>query len=200
MNAKLVKTLISTVTAAFLAAGCAQPEKPSATAIPVGSSLPAAVAALEGTSVVQEVNKRTREVTLRRQDGSVMSVVVGPEVRNFNQIKVGDIVEAKAIELLAIAVGPAATQVRERRETTGRGDTRSALGEKPAATTQRTVEIVATVQAVDRKARTVTVKGAVQTVTLKVGEDVDLSSIKVGDNVYVVYIESYSISVRSPGK
>jgi hypothetical protein len=200
MNAKLVKTLISTVTAAFLAAGCAQPEKPSATAIPVGSSLPAAVAALEGTSVVQEVNKRTREVTLRRQDGSVMSVVVGPEVRNFNQIKVGDIVEAKAIELLAIAVGPAATQVRERRETTGRGDTRSALGEKPAATTQRTVEIVATVQTVDRKARTVTVKGAVQTVTLKVGEDVDLSSIKVGDNVYVVYIESYSISVRSPGK
>lgn len=200
MNAKLVKTLISTVTAAFLAAGCAQPEKPSATAIPVGSSLPAAVAALEGTSVVQEVNKRTREVTLRRQDGSVMSVVVGPEVRNFNQIKVGDIVEAKAIELLAIAVGPAATQVRERRETTGRGDTRSALGEKPAATTQRTVEIVATVQAVDRKARTVTVKGAVQTVTLKVGEDVDLSSIKVGDNVYVVYIESYSISVQSPGK
>jgi hypothetical protein len=200
MNAKLVKTLISTVTAAFLAAGCAQPEKPSATAIPVGSSLPAAVAALEGTSVVQEVNKRTREVTLRRQDGSVMSVVVGPEVRNFNQIKVGDIVEAKAIELLAIAVGPAATQVRERRETTGRGDTRSALGEKPAATTQRTVEIVATVQTVDRKARTVTVKGAVQTVTLKVGEDVDLSSLKVGDNVYVVYIESYSISVRSPGK
>ena len=200
MNAKLVKTLISTVAAAFLAAGCAQPEKPSATAIPVGSSIPAAVAALEGTSVVQEVNKRTREVTLRRQDGSVMSVVVGPEVRNFNQIKVGDIVEAKAIELLAIAVGPAATQVRERRETTGRGDTRSALGEKPAATTQRTVEIVATVQAVDRKARTVTVKGAVQTVTLKVGEDVDLSSIKVGDNVYVVYIESYSISVRSPAK
>jgi Cu/Ag efflux protein CusF len=200
MNAKLVKTLISTVTAAFLAAGCAQPEKPSATAIPVGSSIPAAVAALEGTSVVQKINKKTREVTLKRQDGSVMSVVVGPEVRNFNQIKVGDIVEAKAIELLAIAVGPAATQVRERRETTGRGDTRSALGEKPAATTRRTVEIVATVQHVDPQARTVVVKGAVQTVALKVGEDVDLSSIKVGDNVYVVYIESYSISVRSPGK
>lgn len=200
MNAKLVKTLISTVTAAFLAAGCAQPEKPSATAIPVGSSIPAAVAALEGTSVVQKINRKTREVTLRRQDGSVMSVVVGPEVRNFDQIKVGDIVEAKTIELLAVAIEPATTQVRERRETTGRGDTRSALGEKPAATTQRTVEIVATVQEIDRKARIVTVKGAVQTVVFKVGEGIDLSSIKVGDNIYAVYIETYSISVRSPGK
>jgi len=112
--------------------------------------------------VVQKINKKTREVTLRRQDGSVMSVVVGPEVRNFDQIKVGDIVEAKTIELLAVAIEPATTQVRERRETTGRGDTRSALGEKPAATTQRTVEIVATVQEIDRKARIVTVKGAVR--------------------------------------
>jgi len=129
-----------------------------------------------------------------------MSVVVGPEVRNFDQIKVGDIVEAKTIELLAVAIEPATTQVRERRETTGRGDTRSALGEKPAATTQRTVEIVATVQEIDRKARIVTVKGAVQTVVFKVGEGVDLSSVKVGDNIYAVYIESYSVSVRSPGK
>lgn len=200
MSAKLSKTLSVTVMTALLAAGCAQPERPSPDAIPVGSSVPAAVAALEGTSVVQKINRNTREVTLKRQDGSVMSVVVGPEVRNFNQIRVGDIVEAKTIELLAIAVEPATTQVRQRREMSGVGDTRSAPGEKPAATTNRTVEIVATVQAVDPVARTVVVKGAVQTVTLKVGPGVDLSSIRKGDNVFVVYIESYSIQVRAPRK
>jgi Cu/Ag efflux protein CusF len=44
------------------------------------------------------------------------------------------------------------------------------------------------------------VRGAVQTVTLKVAEDVDLSQIKPGDNVRAVYIETVSIRVRSPGK
>jgi Cu/Ag efflux protein CusF len=200
MHAKQWKTLTSTLAVALLVAACAQPEKPSATAIPVGSSLSQAVAALEGTSVVQKVNKQTREVTLKREDGSVMSVVAGPEVRNFDQIKVGDIVEAQTIELLAIAIEPATTQVRERREATVYGDTSSTPGAKPAATTRRTVEIIATVQHVDRKARVVVVEGAVQTVALKIGEGVDLSAIKVGDNVYVVYIESYSISVSAPPK
>lgn len=198
MNAKLVKTLISTVTAAFLAAGCAQPEKPSATAIPVGSSIPAAVAALEGTSVVQKINRKTREVTLKRQDGSVMSVVVGPEVRNFNQIKVGDIVETEVIEALAVVLEPAHTQVRERRESvTG---SRAALGEKPGMKTTRTVEITAQVVAIDAKKREVTVRGAVQTVVLEAGEGIDLSPIKVGDIVRAVYIESLSIQVRSPSR
>lgn len=200
MYAKQWKTLTATLAVALLVAACAQPEKPSSTAITVGSSVPEAVAALEGTSVVQKVNKKTREVTLKRQDGSVMSVVAGPEVRNFDQIKVGDIVEAKTVELIAIAIEPATTQVRERREATAYGDTSSTPGAKPAATTRRTVEIIATVQHVDRKARTVVVEGPVQRVALKIGEGIDLSAIKAGDNVYVVYIESYSIRVSSPPK
>jgi len=77
---------------------------------------------------------------------------------------------------------------------------RAKLGEKPGASTTRTVDIVATVQSVDPKARLITVRGALQTVTLKVAEDVDLSQIKPGDNVRAVYIETVSIRVRSPGK
>lgn len=66
--------------------------------------------------------------------------------------------------------------------------------------TTHTVEIVATVEAVDPKAREVTVRGALQTVVLEVAEGVDLSRIKVGDNVRAVYVESISIQVKAPGK
>jgi hypothetical protein len=54
--------------------------------------------------------------------------------------------------------------------------------------------------AINAKKREVTVRGALQTVVLKAGEGVDLSPIKVGDNVRAVYIESLSIQVRSPGR
>ena len=97
-----------------------------------------------------------------------------------------------------MALEPAATQVRERRDEYS--GYRAQPGEKPGMKTTHTVEIVATVEAVDPKAREVTVRGALKTVVLEVAEGVDLSRIKVGDNVRAVYIESISIHVKAPGK
>jgi hypothetical protein len=136
-------------------------------------------------------------VTLRRFDGSLLTVVAGEEVRNFDQIRVGDVVEAEIIEALAVVVEPTSTKVRERRDEVS--TTRARPGERPGAKTTRTVEIVATVQDIDRASRWVTVRGALQTVQLKVDESVDLSRIKRGDNVRAVYIETVSIRVR-PGR
>jgi Cu/Ag efflux protein CusF len=192
-------TLAVALSTAFLAA-CAEPERPTPPA-PTASAVasgPAMAASIQGSATVERIDRPTREVTLRRHDGSLVTVVAGQEVRNFDQIKVGDIVEAEIIEALAVEVEPASTQVRERRETLS--GQRAKPGEKPGASTTRTVEIVATVQSVDPKGRLVTVRGALQTVTLKVAEGVDLSRIKAGDNVRAVYIETISIRVRSPGK
>jgi len=195
----VLKTLTLSLTAAFVLAACAQPEKADSTAtVSTVSSGPAMAAVIQGTATVEKINRSTREVTLRRQDGSQVAIVAGQEVRNFDQIRVGDIVETEVIEAVAVVVEPAFTQVRERRDEIS--GYRALPGEKPGAKTTRTVEVVATVQAIDRATRMVTVRGALQSVTLKVANDVDLSKIKVGDNVRAVYIESISIQVRSPGR
>ena len=195
----VLKTLTLSLTAAFVLAACAQPEKADSTAtVSTVSSGPAMAAVIQGTATVEKINRSTREVTLRRQDGSQVAIVAGQEVRNFDQIRVGDIVETEVIEAVAVVVEPAFTQVRERRDEIS--GYRALPGEKPGAKTTRTVEVVATVQAIDRTTRMVTVRGALQSVTLKVANDVDLSKIKVGDNVRAVYIESISIQVRSPGR
>lgn len=198
----VLKTLTFSLSAALLVAACAEPERPappaaSAAAMvsPTGSAL---ATSIHGSAVVEKIDRGTREVTLRRQDGSQVAIVAGQEVRNFDQIRVGDIVETEIIDALAVVVEPAHTQVRERREAVS--GQRALPGERPGAKTTRTVEIVATVQNIDPVAREVTVKGALQTVTLKVADDVDLSKIKRGDNVRAVYIESVSIQVRAPGK
>ena len=54
--------------------------------------------------------------------------------------------------------------------------------------------------AVDPQARTVTLKGALRTVTLPVADDIDIAKVKVGDQVDAVYQESLAISVQpAPG-
>lgn len=164
------------------------------------ANLPAAAMAesIKGVSSVQKIDPKTREITLKREDGSLVTLIAGEEVRNFDQIRVGDIVEVEITEALAVVLEPAFTQVRERRDEYS--GYRAKLGDKPAAKTTHTVDITATVEAIDRKAREITVKGARQTVVLKVDQGVDLSQINKGDNVRAVYEETISIQVRSPGK
>jgi Cu/Ag efflux protein CusF len=152
----------------------------------------------KGVATVQKIDAKTREVTLKREDGSTVTIVAGDEVRNFDQIRVGDVVETEIIEALAIAVEPASTKVLERREELS--GYRAQPGERPGAKTTRTVEITAEVKAVDEKARTAVVKGPNRTVEITVADDVDLSNVKVGDNVRVVFIESISIQVKSAPK
>ena len=67
---------------------------------------------------------------------------------------------------------------------------------------EKTVTIIATVQAIDLDKRIVTVKGGPkrQVVELKVDEKVgDLSRLQVGDKVIVKYIESVAVRVMKPG-
>jgi len=45
---------------------------------------------VKATATVEKVDKATRTVTLKMPNGSTRSVVAGDEVRNFDQIKVGD--------------------------------------------------------------------------------------------------------------
>lgn len=153
---------------------------------------------IQGTSTIEKIDAKTREVTLKRQDGSLVTIVAGDEVRNFAQMKVGDIVETEIVKAVAVALEPAHTQVRERRDTYS--GARALPGEKPGAKTVHSVEVVGTVQAIDAKARQVTIKGAKQTVTLGVADDIDLSKVKVGDNVHAGYVESVSIQVKAPTK
>ncbi len=56
--------------------------------------------------------------------------------------------------------------------------------------------MVATVEAIDPQARTVTLQGAEQTLTLKVSDDVNLDNVSVGDDVVASYVQSFAVSVE----
>ncbi len=166
---------------------------------PAAADKPAAVVA-EGriaVATVKAVDKVTREVTLAREDGDTFMFKAGPEVRNFDQIEVGDKVTATYYQGLAVfVVPPGAAPVSSETESAWR----AALGEKPAGRYTRSVDVSATVEALDLASRMVTLRGPKgNLVTLKVGEHVkNLDEVKVGDLVTAGYTESIDIAVTKP--
>ena len=87
---------IALAAAAALAAGISFitfAQTPAATGGTMAATAPGkAVMAntIEITATVQAVDKATRAVTLKGPEGNVRTITAGPEVKNFDQIKVGD--------------------------------------------------------------------------------------------------------------
>lgn len=61
---------------------------------------------IEARATVTAVDPKTRIVTLKTEGGETMDVEAGPSVKNFDQIKVGDIVKATYTESVAFQVVP----------------------------------------------------------------------------------------------
>jgi hypothetical protein len=61
---------------------------------------------ITATAQVTSVDKAMRLVTLRREDGSLLQLVAGDEVRNFDQIEAGDVLRVRYQEVLRASLCP----------------------------------------------------------------------------------------------
>jgi len=104
---------------------------------------------------VLRVDKETRQVTLKGEQGDTLSVLAGDEVKNFAQIKVGDLVKITYTEKLTIHVEAAGTPEMTTETTTGAAK----LGEKPSGSVTERTEYKATITAIDKENGTATLQG-----------------------------------------
>lgn len=153
---------------------------------------------VEMTASVQAVDKANRTVTLKGPNGDLHTITAGPEVKNFDQIKVGDRVAARYMEALSLELkkgggAPVSRTDREKSATAKKG-------EKPAAGIGRQVQVVADVVALNAATQTVTLRGPKQTVDLKVRDPEQFKLVKVGDQVEATYTEAVAISVEPAKK
>jgi hypothetical protein len=167
----------------------------------VVASEPGKAAAMETiklTAGVAEIDKATRTVTLKTAQGKMLDVVAGPEVKNFDQIKVGDQLVVQYAQALTLEVKKGGG-VREIKQDSGA--VKAKPGEKPAAVGAREVTIVADVIAVDPKNMTITVKGPRgKVVDLKVKNPEHFKVVKKGDQIEAVYTEALAISIEPAAK
>ncbi len=147
------------------------------------------------TATVVEIDPATRTVTLKDRKGHIVDVEVGEEARNFDQLKVGDVVTTEYREAMSLSLmktsGPRSASERTMEQ-------RSSPGAKPGGTIGREITVMADVVAVNAKAKTVTLKGPHNTVDVIVEDPEQMKNIRKGDQVQVVYTEAVAISV-TPG-
>ena len=149
------------------------------------------------TATVVKVNQKTREVTVKMENGNEHSFVAGDEVKNLAQVKKGDIITAVYTEAIAYEVkkhGAAGT-------TTTTASTSAKPGSKPAAVMAQQTTVTVRITAIDTQAPTVTFMGPKgNTETIKVRDPKNLEGVKVGDMVDITYTESLAIKVDAAPK
>lgn len=121
---------------------------------------------LEASAVVEKVDQKTREVTLRTTEGERLVVTAGPEVRNLAQVRPRDVVRLAYFESVAVSMaqpgagGPATTTTAAER---------APEGSRPAGAVGAEVDAVVEFVSFDAATGDVTFKtpeGVTQTTTI----------------------------------
>ena len=180
----------------------AQAEKPSASATVIEAKGPtgrAVAGVVEIQATVTAIDREKRTVTLKGPKGNSKVFPVSDEVKNLDQVKVGDTVKLKHYEAVSLQLDKApgakpGISVTEEL-------VRAKGGEKPAGAMQRNVTVVGTVTAIDEAAQLVSVRGPQgNEVDIKVQDPAKLKNVKTGDLVKATYTEALVISVTAPAK
>jgi len=151
--------------------------------------------AIELTTKIEAIDKTARLVTLKDKDGEVETIYCSPEVKRFDELKVGDTVTFRYYESIAYAIRKPGQPSGLPAET-GPAVTRSE-GPKPGGTIAKQETATVTVKAIDAKVPSVTVLTEDgRTVSFKVEEKKNLEGVKVGDKVEITYTEAVMISVK----
>lgn len=195
MTKLTIGTLVGVV--ALAAAPALAQQKPSAdeaAAVVTAPGKGAAVHVVTVSAAVEAIDREKRLVTLKGPQGNLFRVVAGPEVRNFDQIKVGDQVVVRHAEALVIELKKGGSGIRERVESESAA--RTPAGARPGAAAVQRVTIVADVVAVNTRAQTVTLRGPQHTVDLRLRDPNQIKLVKVGDQVQATFTDAVAISVE----
>jgi hypothetical protein len=147
------------------------------------------------TARVTAIDAATRKVTLETADGNKTVVKCGPEIVNFDQIRLNDrltvVVTEEIVAYLANARTPA--------DGGARAVVLAPRGAKPGGVVADTVQVTAKVVAIDLRNHKATLQfpdGSTRTVAVR--SDVDLSQRRVGEEVIIRVTEVVAVQVSKP--
>ena len=166
-------------------------ESVAVAAAPGGGAI--VVETFTSTATVSALNTKDRKVTLQFPDGKKTTFKASPDMVNYNQLQVGDQVNAvvteQAVIWLSKSGGPPSSAVEG-------GALLAPVGAKPGGVAVATMAMTATITAIDQAKGKITLQfdtGKPQ--TMKLGKGTDLSGVAVGDQVNAVVTEGVALNV-----
>lgn len=147
-------------------------------------------------ATVTGIDATKRKVTLVSSEGKKLNFTAGPEVRNFDQIEIGDQLTVSLTEKIIIRMAKPGEKVEDKAY--GTVDL-PGQGSKPSLKMSDTFQSSATITAIDAKRRKVTlqfVDGS--TKKFPVRDDLNLAERKIGEKVVIRSNEVYEIILEKP--
>jgi hypothetical protein len=149
------------------------------------------------TATIQALNVKERIVVLADAEGNVRIVEVIPEVNNFDQLAIGDVVTSEFYESVALQIAePDAKPI----ETEGITVMSASKGDKPGVVKIEIISEIVEVVGVNRKYNILRYRApGKQVAILKVDPKVStMTNLKPGKKILVTRTEAVAISVDKP--
>ena len=163
------------------------------TGAPASAQKPVSLAeVVSHTFTIEQIDHTTRRVSLKDKDGFVEDVICGPEVTRFDALKVGDRVTFRYHESLVTAIQHPGTA----KPAASAAVTRTP-GTQPGGTIAQQMTVAVTLEAIDAKVPSVSIKTADgRRMSFKVENAKNLEGYKPGDKVEVTYTQALAVSVE----
>jgi Cu/Ag efflux protein CusF len=146
------------------------------------------------TVTIEAIDYKSRLVTLKDSTGTSETVYVGPEVKRFDALKVGDKVTFRYYESVVYQIRKPGDKSAQPSGTAG--IVRSE-GAKPGGTVSQQLSATVTVDAIDMAVPSVTVRADDgRKMSFRVENKKNLEGVKVGDRVEITYTQALAISVQ----
>ncbi len=145
------------------------------------------------TVTITAIDKTARIVTLQDKNGITLDVLCGPEVQRFDALKVGDKVTFRYHESVVSSISRPGEAPKEPISSS----ISRTSGAKPGGTVAQQLNATVTIEAIDPKIPSVSVKTEGGShMSFKVEDKKNLEGYKVGDKVNITYTQALAVSVK----
>lgn len=145
---------------------------------------------------VTAIDLKTRELTLKGPEGYEVTVTAGENIKRLDEVKVGDFVRVDYLVSVAAEVRKPTAEEAAHPLVIMDVAGRATKDEAPAGGIARRFKVVTTIEALDRRNETVTVKGPLgRYLTVHVADPARLTQVRIGENIVIVYTEAMALSL-----
>jgi hypothetical protein len=154
-------------------------------------------ALLTYTGTITDIDYADREMTLKGPKGDLETFVVDKKVQRFREAKVGDKVSMHYYLGFDAEVRPPTNEEKANPLVVVDAAGKASPDAAPAAYDMRHVRAVVTIEAMDKSAQTVTVKGPRgKYYTARVKDPSRLDKVRIGDSILMTFTEATVVSLE----
>ncbi len=156
------------------------------------------------SAVITEIDPKTREITLEGSLGNLITLTAGPEVARFDELAVGDMVNATYTTSVSGELRePTEEELANPLVVLDADAVTASKDEDPGAAVGVTVRAVCTIEGMNRATKTVMLKDSDG--DFHIIEDVDpakMAGVNIGQTIVVTYTEAFALSLdkQAPAK